>query len=289
MNRLEGFYPIIRGATNILLRDLSTTVIVDAVVSGKGSIYTTFLGYDEIAHHSGPDSPEAYRCLTAIDGSIRKIYETIQSGASRPYELVILSDHGQSYGPTFLMRYGETIGDYIKTLASTHSAPQLEPNVVGIGYSEDNSGNVLAVLKTLNKGKKSNRIYESIEESLQENEDKKETIGQRSGNNDILMLASGNLANVYFPDMKQRMSYADMEEFYPGLIRELVSHPGVGVAVVLTDGEPVAYGKEGKRNLYTGEIEGKDPLEMYEDADKRVRQLRYLSDFPEVGDLILGV
>ena len=55
LNRLHKFYPFVRGGTNILLREISAAMIVDAISSGRESMYTTFIGYDEIAHHSGPD------------------------------------------------------------------------------------------------------------------------------------------------------------------------------------------------------------------------------------------
>ena len=75
LNRLHKFYPFVRGGTNILLREISAAMIVDAIASGREAMYTTFIGYDEIAHHSGPDSAGAYHALTGIDTAIRKIFE----------------------------------------------------------------------------------------------------------------------------------------------------------------------------------------------------------------------
>ena len=86
-------------------------MIVDAISSGRESMYTTFIGYDEIAHHSGPDSSAAYHALTGIDTAIRKIFEAAALSTARDYEIVILSDHGQTFGATFKQRYGLTLGD----------------------------------------------------------------------------------------------------------------------------------------------------------------------------------
>ena len=290
LNRLAGFYPFVRGGTNILLRDLSTAMIVDAICGGREAMYTTFIGYDEIAHHSGPDSPEAYRALTGIDGSIRKICETIQSAAPRPYELVILSDHGQAYGATFKQRYGESLGDYIRSLAERCTVLGESQKVVSVGNSDDNDANVRAVLNTLkgrDSGPLAQQAYGSLENALSQTEAETAVISAESGDNDILVLASGNLANVYFQVSDEKLTFEEIDGAYPGLIAELTGHPGVGTVICRRENEPVAFGKNGSRGLYTGHVEGQDPLEMYEEADKRAGQLRYLSDFPNTGDLVV--
>ena len=38
--------------------------------------------------------------------------------APRPYKFIILSDHGQSLGETFLQRYGVSLGEYVRSLMS---------------------------------------------------------------------------------------------------------------------------------------------------------------------------
>ena len=43
LNRLHKFYPFVRGGTNILLREISAAMIVDAIASGRESMYTTFI------------------------------------------------------------------------------------------------------------------------------------------------------------------------------------------------------------------------------------------------------
>ena len=289
LNRLKGFYPFVRGATNILLRDISAVMVADAVAGGKEAIYTTFIGYDEIAHHSGPDSHEAINALGGIDRSIRKIYEAIQITNARSYELVILSDHGQSFGPTFKQRYGLSLGDFIQSLAVTKSVVGKKLRVVSVEDADDNNANVMALLSTFGDENSSDLVRQAtgnIENAISENEQDAIEAAQ-SGDNDILVLASGNLVHAYFQDSDDRFSYEEIEAVYPGMIAEMVRHPGVGTVFVHTESGPVAFGKEGTRNLYTGEIEGKDPLIMYEEPDLRAKQLRYLMDFPSGGDLVI--
>ena len=72
---------------------------------GGRSIYTTFLAYDEVAHHSGIERADTLAVLAKVDRQIGRI-ELAAAEAPRPYRLIVLSDHGQSQGATFLQRYG---------------------------------------------------------------------------------------------------------------------------------------------------------------------------------------
>ncbi len=289
LNRLKGFYPIVRGATNILLRDISTAMIVDAVSVGKEAMYTTFIGYDEIAHHSGPDSGEAYRALTGIDRSIRKIFEAAETSEARPYEIVILSDHGQSFGATFKQRYGEDLGGYIKSLAVRYSLIGRALKVISVSDDEDNNANVIAVLDALRSNDRNiiRQTAESLGNMISSPETEEAVHAAETEANDILVLASGNLANVYFQIKDSRLTYAEIDEAYPGMITEMVTHPGVGLILVHTADGPSVIGKNGSRNLATGKVTGTDPLEPYGQPEKRAEQLRYLLSFPSGGDLVI--
>lgn len=289
LNRLHGFYPLVRGATNILLRDISTVMVADAVAGGREAIYTTFIGYDEIAHHSGPDSHEAINALGGIDRSIRKIYEAIQITNARSYEMVILSDHGQSFGATFKQRYGLPLADYIRDLAGKASDQKKTLRVVSVQDADDNNANVVALLNSIgdkNKHELVRHATGSIENAISSSEQGAIEAAQ-SGENDILVLASGNLVNAYFQSSEERLSYEEIESLYPGMVAEMTMHPGIGTVCVHSENGPLVFGKEGTRNLSSGEITGTDPLIMYEEPELRAGQLRYLLDFPNGGDLVI--
>ncbi len=290
LNRLHKFYPFVRGGTNILLREISAAMIVDAISTGRESMYTTFIGYDEIAHHSGPDSAGAYHALTGIDRAIRKIFEAAAVSALRPYEIVILSDHGQTFGATFKQRYQMTLGDHIKSLAVKHSLLGKALKVISLENDEDNSANVLALFDTLSSEGPdaiTRKAAETLENAVSDSDVEEAVKSAENEANDILVLASGNLVNAYFSVSDERMTYDEIEAAYPGMIAELISHPGIGLILFQTSDGPAALGKNGQRNLYTGKVSGEDPLAMYQDQEKRAKQLRYLMDFPSGGDLVI--
>src|SRR3989304_1635661 len=57
----RGFpYPIARAVTNILMRGLQTSLIIEEMYRGTPANYAENTDYDEIAHHSGPERAAAF-------------------------------------------------------------------------------------------------------------------------------------------------------------------------------------------------------------------------------------
>src|SRR5436190_1385498 len=100
-------YLLVRAVTNVYLQLLTVYAVMRDVYLGVPAVYATFFAYDEVAHHSGIDGPAAHRILHRLDGVFARI-ESATEDAPRPYRIVILSDHGQSEGATFLQRTGLT-------------------------------------------------------------------------------------------------------------------------------------------------------------------------------------
>ena len=99
-------YALMRAWATVVQRDLQVATVIGDVLAGRPSIYTTFLAYDEVAHHSGIERPDALAVLHDLDRQIARI-ATACAEAPRPYRLVVLSDHGQSQGETFRDRFGQ--------------------------------------------------------------------------------------------------------------------------------------------------------------------------------------
>ncbi len=108
-------YPFVRALTNVALRALGTSLAVEEMYRGTPVIYVDYTDYDEIAHHSGPERSEALDALDGVDRTIGTLRRAAED-APRPYQFLVLSDHGQSLGATFLQRYGETLEDLVRDL-----------------------------------------------------------------------------------------------------------------------------------------------------------------------------
>ena len=110
-------YAGMRAASNVLLRDVNTSLIIDEMYRGTNVIYADFTDYDELAHHCGPERVESFEALDGVDRAIATLHKATEE-APRPYKFVILSDHGQSLGATFKQRYGKSLGETILELMS---------------------------------------------------------------------------------------------------------------------------------------------------------------------------
>ena len=291
LNRLSGFYPLFRAATTVFMREVSGFLTLLQIGRGEPIIYTTWPGYDKVAHFSGPWSHHAFGTLRGFDRFVGELRRAIDRKAPRPYELLILSDHGQSSGATFKMRYGYTLLEFIKRYLPIDT-------VVSATYDlDDGSASVVAMaaeLSNIQEQGMGGRLGKVMTEGMQElAEEAAEELEDREGVEveaaaDVTFCGSGNLAQVYFHNFPRRATIGELNRTYPNLIDALVRKEGVGLVVVADDtGVPLALGPRGARNLHTGDVTGDDPLALYGDAELRAWQVRRLSDYPCAGDLTI--
>src|SRR5689334_24088661 len=83
------------------------------MMKGRPAIYATFSSYDEVAHHSGLERADTLEALRKLDQQFARI-EHARLYAPRPYEIVVLSDHGQTQGATFRQRNGYGLDDLVR-------------------------------------------------------------------------------------------------------------------------------------------------------------------------------
>jgi uncharacterized membrane protein YvlD (DUF360 family) len=123
-------YAGMRAASNVLLRDVNTSLIIEEMYRGTNVIYADFTDYDELAHHCGPERVESFEALDGVDRAIGTL-EKAAKDAPRPYRFIVLSDHGQSLGETFKQRYGQGLGDVVCGLMSGRSSIRSSPRSPG--------------------------------------------------------------------------------------------------------------------------------------------------------------
>src|SRR5690606_31269631 len=107
------YLPFLHIGTNVVLRELQTLSVLLDIYVGVPAIYTTYNVYDEFAHHFGPRSRAAYRSIRALDRRIAEILRMLRRVPGRPYDIYILSDHGQTQAIPYRVEYGETLGDTV--------------------------------------------------------------------------------------------------------------------------------------------------------------------------------
>jgi hypothetical protein len=281
-----GAYVALRAVTNVFLRDLNVALVIEAMVRGARSVYVDFVDYDEIAHHAGVTRSESLAALYGLDDALRSLEQVIQSGVTpRPYHVVLVSDHGQSQGATFLQRYGQTLEQLVlehmkggTVTAATGEVEAWGPVNVFLGQ--------LAGQESVS-GRIARRAIADRDPDAPVGPDAA-TGGEPASDEpaEITVVGSGNLGGVWFSRHRDRQTAADIEEAHPGLLAALAAHPGIGFAVVLGDAGPVALGEDGTHDLVTGEVVGVDPLALF-GPDARGDFLRVCS-FDDAPDIYLN-
>lgn len=279
-----GSYIVLRAISNVLLRDLNVSLVTDELIKGTPAIYCDFVDYDEVAHHAGPTRPESLQTLEGLDrvlGALKRIIDTLPHS----YEIVVLSDHGQSQGSTFLQRYGRTLTQVVDDLVDTTKEP-----VAATGRSEG-WGPVNAFLTELSlrrsvAGTVTRKAFHGRAHRGEVELGPKDCEPPVAADEQMVVTSSGNLALIYLATTPGRVPLEEIELLHPRLIPGLAMHPGIGFVVVdsLAEG-PVAIGRAGVHVLRSGRIEGIDPLLPYGEhaADSMLRQ----AEMPHNGDIVV--
>ena len=250
-------YAFLRAFTTVISRDVSVQGVVNDMCEGRAAIYVDLLGYDEVSHHSGPERADTLAVLRDLDRQIGRIERTSQ-WAPRPYRIVVLSDHGQTQGATFVERTGETLASLVSRLcgAAISGDPDAEA-----GRTESTAW----LREASNQKTSPTAVVASTP----------------------IVLASGALGLVSIPGETTRLTREDIDARYPDLIDGLVNHPEVGFVLVRERrGSSVVIGAGGSHDLVTGDVTGIDPLAPFGPA--AVEQVREVDGYRTVGDLMVN-
>jgi uncharacterized membrane protein YvlD (DUF360 family) len=282
-------YALVRAWGTIVQRDLQVAAVVGDVLAGRPAIYTTFLAYDEVAHHSGIERHDALAVLRDLDRQIARIAAACPE-APRPYRLVVLSDHGQSQGETFRARYGETLEDVVRAACEPESTIAVEGGdddalaYLSAGLTEVARDDTAAA-SAVRIATRDRRNAGVVTLDREAREDLEETRGEETP--ELSVMASGCLGLISFPREPGRVSLERIEELYPRLMPALREHPGIGFALVRSERSgALAIGRDGTRFLDEGRVEGEDPLAPF--GPNAARHLRRTDGFPHCADLMLN-
>ncbi len=291
----RGFkYAGMRAASNVLLRDMNVSLIIEEMYRGANVIYADFTDYDELAHHCGPERVESFSALDGVDRAIGTIAKAAEN-APRPYKFIVLSDHGQSLGATFLQRYGKSLGEVVRDLMSGR-ATIIQAKTQGEGSTFVNS--MLSEI-TRSKGVGPAVARVALQNSTTDGvvDLDHEEIPPPADESTIAVVGSGNLGLVWFTGHDHRLTVEELEDLHPELVSTLAVHPGVGVLMVRSSKHgAIAFGPRGVRYLDEDRVEGEDPTEIFgehtimslkrEDAMKHAPDLLLLSQYDqEMGEV----
>ncbi|MFE2280286.1 phage holin family protein [Streptomyces sp. NPDC059454] len=205
-----GLYPFVRAFATVVERDVVVAAVTGDLLAGRTAVYADLVAYDEVAHHSGPASRDTEKVLQRLDRALALI-ENVAEHAPRPYRIVVLSDHGQSPGETFRSRYGLTLGDLVRA---------------GCG---------LPVPRRAGRTRSGAEARAAVRAALRIPVEEGTGHYRPSRGSEPVVLASGNLGLVSFPDVPHRMTKEEIDARHPALLATLANHPGIGFLLVRSE------------------------------------------------------
>jgi len=255
-----GIYPLLRAAMCVPVRDVIVYGVLTDMMAGRPAVYATFSSYDEVAHHSGLERADTLEALRKLDQQFGRI-DRARRYAPRPYELVVLSDHGQTQGATFKQRNGYGLDELVRRSVESASVSPM----TGGDENDTMAGKALGEAT----GKKAKKPKNDV------------------GDQDVIVLGSGNLGLIYLMEERRRLTLEELNERHPRLIPALREHPHVGFLLVRSaEHGPVALGASGTHYLAEGRIEGDDPLARF--SPNAPHHLRRTDGFAHVADIMVN-
>ncbi|HEY4955796.1 MAG TPA: alkaline phosphatase family protein [Gemmatimonadaceae bacterium] len=290
----EGIFPIIRIISNVVVRELQTMAILLDVYLGVPVIYSTFMQYDELAHHFGPSSKPALADLRRTDSRISEIWRMARVAGGRQYDLVILSDHGMTPSESYRVKFGESLGATVQRMMVEEA---LISHSEGSEYANLSAELVETVaqatpptMATVRSGL--HRLSDWVRSRYGLREiilPEKYRVDTR---HDVVVTYSSCLALVYFaaePGQVTREAILAKDRWRT-LYEGLVAHPGIGLVLTRSGDAVHAEGSQGRATIRGGKLvvaEGINPLEAYGTESYQLRAIESLVRQSNCGDLVL--
>jgi uncharacterized membrane protein YvlD (DUF360 family) len=253
-------YALLRAGLCVAVRDLIVYGVLTDMMGGRPAIYATFSSYDEVAHHSGLERADTLEALRKLDVQFARIAKA-RRHAPRPYQLVVLSDHGQTQGATFKQRNGYDLGELVERSIERGTITRVgggDENEAAVGHAVDE-----ATGATVKGG----------EAPVTEH--------------NVVALASGNLGLIYLMEDRSRLTLEELQQRHPRLLPALRAHPHIGFVMVRSrDHGAVVLGPRGTRYLHEDRVEGEDPLEPF--PPKAADHLRRTDGFQHAPDILVN-
>jgi uncharacterized membrane protein YvlD (DUF360 family) len=254
-------YAFMRSGLSVFVRDFTVHSIISDMMMGIPAVYACFAGYDEVAHHSGLEREDAMEVLRKLDQQFGRIARA-REYAARPYEIVVLSDHGQTQGATFKQRNGYGLDELVERNL-------LQGAVDGLDAGDENDSAV---------GKAVREATGRKQKEMPKNE-----VGDRK----VVVMGSGNLGLIYLMDEPRRLTMEEIDERHPDLLPALRAHAHVGWLLVRSaEHGAVALGADGVNFLSEGRVEGEDPLAPF--SPTAAAHLLRTDDFAHVADIMIN-
>jgi uncharacterized membrane protein YvlD (DUF360 family) len=282
-------YAVVRAWATVVQRDLQVAAVVGDMMAGRPVVYTTFLAYDEVAHHSGVERADTLAVLRQVDHQLARV-QAAAADAPRPYRLVVLADHGQSQGATFLQRYGITLEQLVRSACEAddvqaaaggedEALAYLSAGLTEVARDDTAAGRAVERVTRKRRADGVVALDEGARREIGESHD--------DAPPELSVMASGCLGLITFPREPGRVTLERLERLHPGLLPALRDHPGIGFVHLRSERHgALAIGARGTHYLDEGRVDGDDPLAPF--GPNAADHVRRTDSFPHCPDILVN-
>jgi hypothetical protein len=298
----EGIFPFLRILTNVVVRELQTIAILLDVYLGVPVIYSTFMQYDELAHHFGSTSRFALSDLRRTDACIGEIERMAVAAGGRGYDLVILSDHGMTPSVSYRVRFRETLGTTVQHILDGDAFRTGEMPIRSLAsFAEtseyaDVAARVVDSVAGVTRSRPIRRSLRRLRDWVRSRYGLRELVLPEKYRVDakhgVVVTYSSCLALLYFANDEARLTLEDIarDSRHVVLYDALREHAGIGLIAALDSHGVHVQSRAGRARIEGGVLtvlDGKNPLEPYGADPLTVSAIESLVRQPNAGDLVL--
>ncbi len=294
--RDEGVFPIVRATTNVVFREIATQGCLLDIYRGVPFVYLNYSGYDEVAHHRGPNKAFAKLVLRGIDRQVARIVHATERYGARPYDVILLSDHGQSTTIPWEHLHGQSLTEFILDNAATTRLLRL-----GADHRSKQVGRALAFTAWLREvewmlPRSLGRLVQSAAGWMSERLPDEAAGIDWTADGELMVAPTGSLAHVYFTASPAPLKVDQIRREHAGLIEALVAHPSISAVAARceveghSEGAVVIMSSRGTLRVDAhgrSELSGEHPLDVFMDGRELVDDVVRLASMPHAGDLVL--
>jgi hypothetical protein len=298
----EGIFPFLRIFTNVVVRELQTIAILLDVYLGVPVIYSTFMQYDELAHHFGSTSRFALSDLRRTDARIGEIERMAQAAGGRGYDLVVLSDHGMTPSVSYRVKFRESLGTTVQRILDGDAFRTGEMPIQSLASFAQSSeyadvgARVVDTVAGATRSRSARRTLRRLGNWVRSRYGLRELVLPEKYRVDsrhrVVVTYSSCLALLYFADDEARLTLEDIARSTSraALYDALNEHPGIGLLAALDAQGVHVQSRAGRARIAGGVVtvlDGVNPLEPYGTDPLTVTAIESLVRQPNAGDLVL--
>ena len=234
-----GPYPLLRSFTTVITRDVIIATLVGDMRAGRSVVYADFVGYDEVAHHSGVERYDALETLRRLDREFARLERAAPTRPAVPPGRPVRPRPEPGRDVPHALR--RDLAAVVERAIAAPTRPPARPRSAGRrGRSPGLRRRRAGGDRGRARGSPPGRPGGPAGASRPRRTRPSRRADDRRARHEAVVLASGNCGLVYLTHEPTRMTPERIDELYPRLLPTLREHPGIGFLLVRSEARGAA-------------------------------------------------